>query len=240
MSHSCENEHRDHDHTHESPIITNPQQSLYSYIDITKIQYLNVIGHGNFTKMYSCFLKPRDLCYNISEYIESDTDCQMLLHIPFTYTCKLLSIIFRYNGNGDNYSSPRSIKFYKNFKKNLDFDTISSSKASFQVEFPNNHGIVPVKGTNEVEIVDDNTFIEFHFTRLAFSNCHSITIFVENNWSNDEDDLTQLYYLEIRGEVIGQHRKDNTVPLTTVYESAPNPLDHIKLESEQGNVQLGM
>lgn len=71
-------------------------------------------------------------------------------------------------------------------------------------------------------------------------DCDSLTIFFEDNWSSDEDELCRLYYLEIRGEFLGISKSREQVPLMTVYESAPNPVDHIKLESEQTHINMGL
>lgn len=227
MSHHCEDEH--HDHHHDAPIPTTAAQSLYDQIDTSKIKCLNAVPRST-DSMAASFIKTQEDKFVINRYLESDADCQLIVHIPFTNTCKLFSVIIRSNNTQGAYATPRTIKIFNNFKKNLDFDTLSAeTKIDFKTEHPNNIGVN--SSANTTESREDN-FVEYHLPRNKFAGSKSLTLFVQDNWSQDEDDLTQLFYVEIRGEVTGTLRPDNAVPLMTVYESAPNPLDHSKLESE--------
>lgn len=231
MSNRCEAEHHDHghDHHHEAPIPTTAAQSLYDQIDTSKVKLLNGVPRGTASK-FACFIKTQEDRYVISRYLETDADCQLIVHIPFISTCKVFSVILRTNNTHGAFATPRTIKIFKNFKKNLDFDTLSTETKDIgmEIEHPNNVGVDNSSSTEDVSSQDN--FVEYHLPRSSFSGCESLTFFFEDNWSQDEDDLTQLYYMEIRGEVTGALRPDNAVPLMTVYESAPNPLDHSKLE----------
>lgn len=240
MSHHCEDEHFEHDHdhdhghdhghSHEAPIATSAAQSLYEQIDTPKIKCLNGVGKGATGKeLYKYFIKPHEEKYNTEIYLESDADCQLIINIPFVNSCKVHPVVLRTNANSSGYSTPRTIKIFNNFKKSLDFDTLSGeSKVDFKTEHPNNVGVH--KG--EASVTEDSSFVEYHLPRAQFQNCESLTLFIEDNWADDEDELSQLFFLEIRGEITGKLRPENAVPLMTVYESAPNPLDHAKLESE--------
>lgn len=243
MSHSCEDEHHDHHghgHNHTAPIPTNAEQSLYSFIDTAKIICLNAVAPtvpGQW-ESYKGFLKDRESRFNCGYYLESDADCQMVVHIPFTGNCRLFSIILRTSGNdlGAGLSTPKSIKVYRNFNRNIDFDTLDSSKEDLKIEHPEDVGL---KDCEETENDDESTFVEHQLPRRIFQNCSSVTLFIEDNWSGDEDQLSRLYYLEIRGEFSGQKVLNNGVPMMNVYEAAPNPVDHQKLEAEQDELGLG-
>lgn len=240
MSHHCEDEHFDHGHGHDHtpPIPTNPNQSLFTQIDTSKVRCLNGVVRGvpAHTELSKVFLKDQDHKFNCSQYLESDADCQLVVHIPFVGNCKLFSVILRTNDSDDGLSSPKTIKLFKNYNRSIDFDTLGSSKAEFTIQQPNNVGITDTDtGVNE----DENTFVEHYLPRRLFQNCSSLTLFFENNWTNDEDDLCRLYYLEIRGELTGKLIPRGGAPLTMVYESAPNPVDHNKLETENDEVEMG-
>ncbi|EDO16980.1 hypothetical protein Kpol_1041p38 [Vanderwaltozyma polyspora DSM 70294] len=227
--HHCEDEHHD-GHNHTAPIPTNPGQSLYQFIDTTKIRCFNVVGNGC-NEIYKGFLKDRDNRFNCSSYAQSDADCQVIVHIPFTATCRVFSIILRTNvdDSSNNLNSPKTIKIFNNFKKNLDFDTLNSAKPDLSIEQPQNVGVQA--GSDDIN-EDESTFVEHYFPRINFQNCSSLTLFLQDNWSGDEDELSRLYYLEIRGEPTGKLQPDNSVPLMAVYEAAPNPAEHNKLEQE--------
>lgn len=244
MSHSCEDEHHDHHghgHDHTAPIPTNAEQSLYAFIDTAKIICLNATVPTIAGQSEPCrgFLKDQDSRFDCGRFLQSDADCQMVVHLPFTGNCKLFSVILRTNANDPSatLSSPRSIKLFRNFNKNIDFDTLESSKEDLKIEHPEDVGL---RDSSETENHDESTFVEHYLPRRVFQNCSSLTLFFQDNWSADEDDLCRLYYLEIRGEFSGQRVLNNGAPMINVYESAPNPVDHGKLETEQDEIGLGM
>lgn len=236
MSHQCEHEH-DHNHEHALPPVTNGAQSLYPYINTPQVQCLNVNGRGS-RNLTECFLKSQDQRNDVSKYLESDADCQMILHIPFTSICRVFSIVLRTSRTASGVASPKNIKMFKNFTKSIDFDTLEESKPLHEVESPENVGIDLSRDSTH-EVVDESSFVEHHLPRHLFQNAHCITIFIQNTWS-DDDDLTRCFYLEVRGEATGQKTGQSEVPFLAVYESAPNPLEHRKLENEYEASNLGM
>ncbi|CDO95751.1 unnamed protein product [Kluyveromyces dobzhanskii CBS 2104] len=235
--HNCEDESHAHSHahghghSHEPPVETFSQQSLFAYIDTTKVRVLNAVSTDRSSSVSKYFLKPQDQKYDTSLYLESDADCQVLFQVPFTASVKIFSVLLRVNRNGSGYSSPKQLLLYKNYNKNLDFDTISDLKADYNIEYPNNVGVEP--GYDNESLVDDDTFVKFDLPRNVFQNCESLTVLVKNNWSDDEDDLNRIYFCELRGEVTGKLRNTG-VPIIAVYEAAPNPA-HAKLESQTAN-----
>lgn len=228
-NHDHDNDHgHDHGHSHDTPIENFSQQSLYAYIDTTKVQVRNGVSSDRITELPKCFLKPQGEKYDTSRYVESDADCQLLIQIPFTASVKVFTMLLRVNKSGAGYSTPKAIQLYKNYNKNLDFDTISDLKADYTFEFPNNIGVEP--DYSGESLADENTFMKFDLPRNIFQNCESVTMFIKDNWSDDEDDLDRIYYCELRGEVTGKLRNLGA-PIVTVYEAAPNPV-HAKLESQ--------
>lgn len=67
--------------------------------------------------------------------------------------------------------------------------------------------------------------MELPVKRALFNNVHSLTLFIEDNHSNGEEDLTALSYLGFKGD-FAQLRKDAVVAF---YEAAANPADHKNL-----------
>lgn len=248
MSHHCEDEHHDHNHghAHEAPIPTNSNQSLYSYIDTSKIRCLNTVTPTlpQQYEPYKSFLKDQDSRFNCSYYIQSDADCQVVIYIPFVGNCKLFSITLRTNSDdpAEDLSSPKTIKLFKNFNGSIDFDTLNASKEDFKFEHPRNVGVRQASETLDIseENEDESTFVEHYLPRRLFQNSSSLTLFLQDNWSQDEDQLCRIYYVEIRGEFSSEKALNNGAPLVNVYESAPNPVDHQKLETETDEIGLGM
>ena len=266
MSHNCENEHfnpqqnesvhnhdhghnHGHDHDDEAPLATNAEQSLYQYIDTTKVKLLNSIALDGDSPLgsdekFSSFIKTTEERCDLRKSLQSDIDCQMAIQIPFTGSCRVKSIILRCNKAelSEEFDSPKTIEVYKNWKHsvNLDFDNLTSNKtkADMSVEYPRDIGINPMT-TAGVDLNEDN-MIEYHMPKGKFNDCHSLTLFFKNNWGGDEDNLCKLYLLEVRGDYLGKIQRDNTVPIVSVYESAPNPLDHQKVESGRGTINLGI
>ncbi|KAG0658282.1 hypothetical protein C6P45_002218 [Maudiozyma exigua] len=238
-----------HNHDEEAPLPTNSEQSLYAYIDNTKIKLLNTIGmthagRASPLNASSVFVKDQENRYKIDTWLQSDTDCQMVIHIPFTSVCKIDSLIFRCSKPkiSDEFDAPKTINVYKNWRHdvNIDFNTLNSKRAKIDttIEYPESIGIDPT--SNDTINEDESSMPEYHLPKAKFNDCQSITLFFKDNWSDDEDNLVKLYYLEIRGSISGKLRKDDTVPIMSVYESAPNPLDHQKVESDKSNINIGM
>ena len=67
--------------------------------------------------------------------------------------------------------------------------------------------------------------MELPVKRALFNNAHSLTLFIEDNHSDGEEDVTSLSYLGFKGD-FARLRKD---PVITLYEAAANPADHKNL-----------
>ena len=56
--------------------------------------------------------------------------------------------------------------------------------------------------------------VEYSVKRVNFNNVRNITLYVENNWSDGDEEVSRLWYLGFKGE--WTELKD--VPLVAVYE----------------------
>ncbi|KAG7918576.1 hypothetical protein KL927_002033 [Ogataea polymorpha] len=213
-----------HRHSHGvPPIPTNESQSINSHVLTTQLVALNVANpSSDLEKLF----KTQTNKYEVIPEIRSDADNQFILRIPFQGSVKLYSIILRTARQPDH--CPRNIKLYKN-QDSLDFDSVADTKATHEIEQPQIG--LELDGELPREIVADDTFVEHYLPRHHFSGVSSLTLFFQNNWSQNDDEVLKLYSIELRGEFTPL-TKD---PVVTIYESAANPADHKNLLANENH-----
>jgi len=104
-------------------------------------------------------------------FLESDSDEQLLLTIPFMQHVKIHSLLIRAPAD----KGPKSIKIFLN-KPNLDFSDAESLAA-----------------TQSFELKESDFNKKLPLVYAKFQNVFSLTIFVKNNLSNS--DVTTVEYL---------------------------------------------
>jgi hypothetical protein len=92
----------------------------------------------------------------------------------------------------------------------------------------------PLIGPHQGDVdTEEESFVEHHLPRSQFQSTHHLTLFIQDNWDEDEDETTKLYYIELRGVFTSPLSKN---PVIALYESAANPADHKNiLQQEVGN-----
>ncbi|KZT42181.1 DUF1000-domain-containing protein [Sistotremastrum suecicum HHB10207 ss-3] len=206
--HNCADEHHehghgDHDHDHDHASAEGgSSDNLFSKIDQSNVVALNATVPS---PVKVC--KPWHQRLDEEEYLESDADDQLILHVPFTGSVKLLSILLK-TGPGDQ--TPSKVCVLSN-AENLDFDDIASKP--------------PVQ---EFEIVQSRDVGEYTVKAAKFPNVSSITLFFP---SSQGADSVRLYYVGFRG--IWTERKED--PVITVYEATANLADHTKIQGTDGS-----
>ncbi|ODV95528.1 hypothetical protein PACTADRAFT_3226 [Pachysolen tannophilus NRRL Y-2460] len=224
--------HNHHDHSHIPQIPTLPSQSLYTKIDLSRVSGLNLANRND---SLSGLFKNSETKYQIRPVFQTDLDNQLILNIPFTDNIKLYSIILRTNGNADH--CPKNIKFFKN-NDSIDFNNVNDIHSNHHcehplvgyfenVEYEASNDLV--NGRTQLEIREDSTFVEHHLPRHVFNNVNFLTIYFQNNWSNDDEEYLQLYSIEFRGEWSPLSKSH----IITNYESAANPADHKNLLKQE-------
>ncbi|KAH3668348.1 hypothetical protein OGAPHI_002102 [Ogataea philodendri] len=211
-----------HQHSHGvAPIPTNESQSLNSDVLTTQVSALNI---ENSPQDLAKLFKTQTTKYQLIPEIRSDADNQFILHIPFQGSVKLYSIILR-TARHPNHC-PRTIKLYKN-QPSLDFDSVGTTKATHEIEHPQ----IGVEFDDDLpeEFVAEDTFVEHYLPRRLLTGVTSLSIFFQNNWADDDDEVLKLYSVELRGEFTPL-TKD---PVVTLYESAANPADHKNMLSQE-------
>lgn len=119
----------------------------------------------------------------------------------FTGQVRLHSVLIR---TSTSDSAPSTIKVFSN-KDDIDFETASS-----------------LDPTQTLTIAQSNEIQEYPVKRALFSTTRSLTLFVEDNWGQGEEDVTRLSYLAFKGDFM----KLNKEAVSFLYEAAANPNDH--------------
>ncbi|GEQ68060.1 hypothetical protein JCM33374_g1726 [Metschnikowia sp. JCM 33374] len=239
---SCENEHfhgHGHSHSHGGhddghddhipPEPTFSSQSLNSKINSFQVTALNL---ANPPEQLAELFKPAALRFQLKPVIKSDADEQLIIHIPFLNgSVKLHSIILR--TNGDKYC-PRTIRLWKN-NRNIDFDSVNGTKPTFTLTHPH-VGVSYNDDEDEDEEMPDTLestadFVEHHVPRHVFTGVHTLTMFVEDIYGDEEE--CHFHSIELRGEFTELTRD----PVITIYESAANPADHKRVEEAMAQMK---
>lgn len=169
---------------------------LYQHIDRDNVVALNA-QEGSDGKVV---IRPWDERNQDDEWVESDADEQLILHIPFTGNIKLRSIVIRAGPAG---YTPDKMQVYAN--QLLDFDEATS-----------------VDPTQTFEVPVSRDVVEFAVRPAKFPSVQSLTLFFP---SNHGEDTTRISYVGFKGEFSNFTRD----PIITVYEAQANPADHAKI-----------
>lgn len=110
-------------------------------------------------------------------------------------------------------AAPKNLKLFKN-RDDLDFSTASDLKPTQTIEVPQ-----ATPGTDVFEIP---------LNRALWNTTTSITLFVEDNWGDEE--TTKIGYIGFKGQFMALNRE----PVSMMYEAAANPSDHVAIPGVQG------
>jgi len=205
MSHrdhgNCGDESHDHDHDHDHDTSDlGPQDNLYVHIDRSNVVALNTNGIGHEV------IKPWHKRLDESISLESDTDDQIIIRIPFTGSVRLRSLLLK---TGPTDQTPSKVALYAN-AASLDFNDISDRKP-----------------TQELDVAQGREVGEYAVKTSQFSNISSVTLFFPESQGAE---TIQIYYIGFLGH--WTERKNN--PIITVYEAQANIADHPKIQGMDG------
>ncbi|KTW26706.1 hypothetical protein T552_02712 [Pneumocystis carinii B80] len=173
---------------------------LFPHIDLDGICTFNEARQG----MGRSIVKSWSNRLDTTKILESDADDQLILYIPFTGIVKLRSIVLRCF---PEETAPKRCEIFMN-RQDVDFDTIESLK--------------PVQSMDLVAPEDAGEIIEYPVKTQFYQSCENITLFFPGNWSKEEDQ-TRICLLGFKG-IWSELKKQ---PVITLYEAAPNPMDHV-------------
>lgn len=190
------------DHQHGLVVETPVIRSLHPYIDISTVTCLNVKKPYNLELLIRPTFVPQP-----SVFLQSDTDAQAIIKIPFSGTMKIKSIIVHSPGDS---SAPAELRVFIN-RPDLDFSTIEATPATQQWNLVQPFGLR----------MDEP--VEYPTKAFKFNNVSHLTLFIPRNHGGP---FTKISYLGIFGEfLLGKAN-----PIITNYELLPNPSDHKKEE----------
>lgn len=189
-SHCC---HKEHDQSLSAdPAIL---YSLFQRIDTEKVQCLNESVDGSGKTVF----KPWEDRLDVSQFVESEVDHELLFYVPFTVPVKLKGVVII---GGEDSQHPKDLKIFKN-RPLLGFDAVMG------------------EADQTVELSKDyNGSIEYPLKVARFNSVTSILLFFPTNYGAEN---TRIYYIGLRGEALEPQPQGIVV---TTYEAAPNPTDH--------------
>ncbi|ELR13777.1 thioredoxin family Trp26 family protein [Acanthamoeba castellanii str. Neff] len=197
-----------HEHTEEPEKERGAEYSLYQYIDTGGLTCLNERGSGTVAKVF----KPWDQRLDRTAVVESDTDEQLIIHIPFTASIKLKAINIIGGADG---TSPGKLKAWIN-REDIDFSSVDD-----------------VAPTQEWELSENpQGEIEYPTRITKFQNVTSLTLYIPENFGAER---TIISYIGLKGEFKTLSRK----AVNVTYESAAQLKDHKVPESEQMARHIG-
>ncbi|CUA68505.1 PITH domain-containing protein 1 [Mus musculus] [Rhizoctonia solani] len=205
MSQQCGHEHHDHghghDHDHDHDEGGSPN-NLYGRIDRPNVVALNAEPGSD----PCAVLKPWHERLDETKWLESDSDDQLILRIPFTGSVKLRGLLLK-TGPGDQ--TAQKVSLFPN-TDNLDFSDANESEP-----------------TQSFDVVQSREVGQYSVKPGKFSNCESLTLFFP---AAQGGDTLRIYYIGLLGEW-SEIKRDAIV---TVYEAQANPADHKKIVGTDG------
>ncbi|KAI9888487.1 MAG: hypothetical protein M1814_006878 [Vezdaea aestivalis] len=188
--------HTEHDHTDDlTPAI---QSHLYQEIEFDNITTFNETLADSGRKIVQKTWQQR---MDPTPELESDADEQLLIHVPFTGQVKLHCILIR---TSDSSASPRTVQVHIN-RDDIDFSLATE--------------LQPIQS---IEISQTSDLQEIPLKRVLFNSTRSVTLFIESNWGDGEEETTRLSYIGFKGD----YMKLNKEPVNFLYEAAAQPGDH--------------
>ncbi|XP_012530384.1 PITH domain-containing protein CG6153 [Monomorium pharaonis] len=153
--------------------------SLYEKIDKDRVECLNELEEGTGVKVFKTWEERLDK----SEYVESDTDSELLFNIPFTGNVKLKGLIVISN---EEYF-PTSVKLYKN-RPHMLIDDRPTPDQEFEL-------ITDIYGVHEYPI-----------KTVKFSSVQHLSLHFSGNIEK-----LQIYYIGLKGEWTPAHKHGVTI-----------------------------
>jgi len=116
-----------------------------------------------------------------SQYLESQSDAQLLISIPFTQPVKIHSL--KIEAPTDN--GPKKVKLFIN-RSTIDFDFVTKTTATEELEL-------------KAEDLEKGNIVKLQW-HGRFRNVQSLQIFVENNYTGEDQAPTRINDLTIIGK----------------------------------------
>jgi hypothetical protein len=200
------------DHEHLVDVNSMTKRSLFDYIRVSQCSALNVAGGDISCVIQESFTKGTNI-----NYLASDADDQIILHIRFTSSVKIKSIRIACPESDD--FSPTCLMLYAN--NIIDFNNVNKGKCTQQISCL-------------TETDHKGEAIDYPVKAHLFSNVQSLSLFFSNSRLNE----TRIVFLGFTGEFMNIKH----APVLAQYELKPNVADH-KNEGDwqrAGHSQMGI
>ncbi|KAE9001388.1 hypothetical protein PR003_g18736 [Phytophthora rubi] len=198
----------DHSHDHDDEVEDANGDSLYPFIDTSKLRVLNALDPEAAANPFKPFHERQDH----SRFLASnEDDPEMILFIPFTEAVSIKSICI--SGSAGDGAHPKAVKLFTNRD---------------DIDFSNANELPPQQQLDLVE--DDSANIDYPLQVRKFQGVSSVTLFFEDSYGGDE---TKIYYIGLKGE----SKKWRHGVVECVYEARPQPADH-KVKDTMGSTSL--
>ncbi|CRH01773.1 thioredoxin, putative [Plasmodium relictum] len=167
---------------------------LLKYINLEKVTALNEKVNGSCRKIFKSYDNKLSL-----DCCESDVDHELIINIPFTSPCKIVSLFLI---GGEEGSYPKKMKIFSN-REDIDFENINDFKC-----------------IQELELSEDfHGSVEYPLKVTSLFNVNYLTLYFFENYGAES---TKILYIGLKGVGTNYTRK----PVETVYEASPNLADH--------------
>ncbi|THH07744.1 hypothetical protein EW146_g9222 [Bondarzewia mesenterica] len=228
-----------HDHEH-SDLDSGPKDNLYPLIDRANVTVLNGLGLGLEV------IKPWHERYDEQVYLESLSDDQMILRIPFTNSVKLRSILLK---TGPTDQTPAAVHLFAN-EDIEDFSDATERQPAQTFMVPQGRAV------GEYTIKSDFSYLNSRTGRPSKfpASISSVTLFIP---AAQGARTTRIYFVGFIGQfatvcsIPSTHHmqgadelthcalhtypsplKSKKHPVVAVYESRANPVEHGKVNVE--------
>ncbi|KAI0760383.1 galactose-binding domain-like protein [Fomes fomentarius] len=184
--------------------------NLYGSIDKQNVHGLNLTVPED----AQALIKPWDERDDTSRFAESGVDDQIIIHVPFSQSVRLRSVLLKL-GRGE--LTPRRLRIYAN-RPNI-------------VDFSEAEDITPQLNISLLE--GDSGVTEYPLRTASFANIHSLSLFFSESVGGES---LQLYYIGFKGDNRSQ-RKEGTQKLEVPAEVAPGAKLIDRLQEKTGGRQ---
>ncbi|KAG7396811.1 PITH domain-containing protein 1 [Phytophthora boehmeriae] len=198
----------DHNHDHEDDVEDANGDSLYPFIDTSKVRVLNALDPQTAAHPFKPFHERQDRTRFLAS---NDDDPEMILFIPFTEAVSIKSICI--SGAAGDGTHPKEVKLFTN-REDIDFSNANELPEQQKLDL----------------IEDDTANVDYPLQVRKFQGVSNVTLFIQNSHGGDE---TRVYYIGLKGE----SKKWRHGVVECVYESRPQPSDH-KVEDTIGSTSL--
>ncbi|ETI36124.1 hypothetical protein, variant 1 [Phytophthora nicotianae CJ01A1] len=198
----------DHNHDHDDEVEDANGDSLYPFIDTSKLRVLNALDPQAAAHPFKPFHERQDR----SRFLASnEDDPEVILFIPFTEAVSIKSICI--SGSAGDGTHPKAVKLFTN-REDIDFSNANELPAQQKLDL----------------VEDDTANIDYPLQVRKFQGVSNLTLFIEDSYGGDE---TKIYYIGLKGE----NKKWRHGVVECVYEARPQPSDH-KVSDTIGSTSL--